>query len=730
MNIQISVDSKWLLSGNGRYANTIRSLIMELSQKWGSQFEKQESSINDCRIVFNGDLDVQSVSRDIADALKCVAGDETNDGVFHINIEADGKKYSVTKNGTPQETDDASDLFSQINALRKQNSKDNHDSAAAPVEKVLKSAEISHPTDAAVSSAQDSRKKETHEESPTVPDQRYEAEGPEKETDVEEHSPDTYELIQGLVGSKAFKQLAEDIKGSSEHIIRHKTQELFFSEAYLFSVDTGCGYHSSLSLLNNLLNDTGLFVNAARPESLTLPPYGDNDTSAKMSNFSSALESILSKQRLITIDISEWLGHTHSSDFKKMIMQLFRTNDKCAVVFRIPYVRQGMLDSTTKDLSDIISIHPVVFEPFTPAELKELAQRCLDKYGFTFTDKAWDVFNQQIDEEKADGYFYGIHTVRKLVGEIIRKKELISSRTGDCTTIISDEIAPSLKQSAKETASENLDTLRSMIGMETVTNKIIEIVNQIVYSKSSKTSSKPTMHMCFVGNPGTGKTTVARILGNILKEKGILRIGKFHEHHGRDLCGEYVGHTAPKTRAIVREAYGSVLFIDEAYSLASGGERYDYGREAIDTLITEMENHADDLIVIFAGYPDEIARMISLNPGMKSRIPYTIEFPNYTRKQLSDMFMKMIESSFVCTNDLEEHARKFFESIPDTVLESRTFGNGRFVRNLFERTWGKAVSRNGESGLNEITISGEDFDAATKEFNNKTDDLNKRKIGF
>ena len=382
-----------------------------------------------------------------------------------------------------------------------------------------------------------------------------------------------------------------------------------------------------------------------------------------------------------------------------------------------------------KDISDVISTRPVVFKPFSGEELRELAQRYLDENEFSFSEKAWVLFDNQIDEEKADGFFYGIHTVHKLVGDIIRKKELLVATTGNESKIIAEEVAIAYTTQEDKVSTANLDYLSNMIGMQSITQRVIEIVNQIVYSRKSGMERKPTMHMCFVGNPGTGKTTVARILGNVLKERGILRVGKFYEHHGRDLCAEYVGQTAPKTRAICQEAYGSILFIDEAYSLATDGDRYNYGKEAIDTLITEMENNGDDLIVIFAGYPDEIQKMIALNPGMRSRIPYTLEFPNYTRDQLADIFMNMVKESFTYTEDLESTVREFFDGIPTEVLDDKTFGNGRYVRNIYERTWGKAIARSSENGFDGLVINSQDFEEATKEFgyNNKPP---VRKIGF
>ncbi|MBO7666285.1 MAG: AAA family ATPase, partial [Clostridia bacterium] len=153
---------------------------------------------------------------------------------------------------------------------------------------------------------------------------------------------------------------------------------------------------------------------------------------------------------------------------------------------------------------------------------------------------------------------------------------------------------------------------------------------------------RPCIHMRFVGSPGTGKTTVARIIGQIFREEGILRKGAFMEYSARSLCAEYVGQTAVRTAAICRDAYGSVLFIDEAYALYDGSRSSnDYGREALTTLISEMENHRDDMLVIMAGYTDDMETLMQGNAGVRSRMPFMIEFPNYTRTQLYEIFMLM-----------------------------------------------------------------------------------------
>ena len=259
------------------------------------------------------------------------------------------------------------------------------------------------------------------------------------------------------------------------------------------------------------------------------------------------------------------------------------------------------------------------------------------------------------------------------------------------------------------------DLLAKMVGGEVIRNRLDEIITQIELARQDPTLGVPCIHMRFVGNPGTGKTTVARIVGKILKERGILRIGNFYECSGRDLCGRYVGETAPKTASICRDAYGSVLFIDEAYSLYRGGDdNRDYGREALDTLIAEMENHRDDLVVIMAGYPDEMEMLMKGNPGLSSRMPYLIEFPNYTREQLYDIFASKIGNIKV-SDDLLPAVKKYFLALPDSLMKSKEFSNARFARNLFERTWSKAALRCQLAKSEEIMLCKDDFDKAASD---------------
>ena len=188
------------------------------------------------------------------------------------------------------------------------------------------------------------------------------------------------------------------------------------------------------------------------------------------------------------------------------------------------------------------------------------------------------------------------------------------------------------------------------------------------------------MHMVFTGNPGTAKTTVARLFARILKENGVLSKGDLIECGRSDLVGKYVGWTAVQVKNMFKKAKGSVLFIDEAYSLCDDRSG-SYGDEAINTIVQEMENNRDDMVVIFAGYPKEMNDFLDRNPGLRSRIAFHVNFEDYTAEELLSIVHLMAKNNeHKLADDVDETLLPFLEM----VCKKPNFGNGRFARNLIE----------------------------------------------
>ncbi len=235
-----------------------------------------------------------------------------------------------------------------------------------------------------------------------------------------------------------------------------------------------------------------------------------------------------------------------------------------------------------------------------------------------------------------------------------------------------------------KTNEEIFEELNELVGLEDVKNSLKDLVNLISLKDKTKDSLKIkdiNLHMVFLGNPGTGKTTVARLLSGILYNLGYIKEDKLIEVSSKDLVAEYVGQTAPKTNAVVERAKGGILFIDEAYALAS--DNNSYNDEAIATLIKAMEDNRDNLVVIFAGYTKEMNAFLDSNSGIVSRVGYTLNFKDYTTDELLEIFKQMIKKAgFKITDGALTKAR----NIINDNLNTKNFGNARFVRNMYEKT--------------------------------------------
>ncbi|TCD56453.1 CbbX protein [Synechococcus sp. BS55D] len=246
------------------------------------------------------------------------------------------------------------------------------------------------------------------------------------------------------------------------------------------------------------------------------------------------------------------------------------------------------------------------------------------------------------------------------------------------------DLAASFADSGVAEVLEQLD--RDLVGLRPVKTRIREIAALLLVDRARETldlpSSAPSLHMSFTGRPGTGKTTVAIRISQILHRLGYLRKGHVVTVTRDDLVGQYVGHTAPKTREMIKRAQGGVLFIDEAYYLYKPGNERDYGAEAIEILLQDMEKQRSEFVVIFAGYKDRMQEFYQSNPGLSSRVAHHIDFPDYSDSELMEIALLLLHQQNYCFTD---SAQKAFADYISRRRLLPFFANARSIRNALDR---------------------------------------------
>ncbi len=323
-----------------------------------------------------------------------------------------------------------------------------------------------------------------------------------------------------------------------------------------------------------------------------------------------------------------------------------------------------------------------------------------------------DIYNEVLSIVNENNKFDEEFTVKILdyITETYPKSEYDYPTYRDtlCRELLFNKEIPKIE--TEKTIDEIFAELNELVGLEKVKKTLHELVDYMQLRKKSDDLDlkNVNLHMVFLGNPGTGKTTVARIIVGILYNLGYIKQNKLIEVSSKDLVAEYVGQTAPKTMAVVERALGGILFVDEAYALASVGNQNSYNDEAIATLIKAMEDYRDNLVVIFAGYTKEMQAFLDSNSGIVSRIGYTLEFDDYTEDELVKIFEGMMKKAgFIVKDEAIVKLREIIKEHKD----DKNFGNARFVRNVYEKSIVKHASNVKDKKRRDIlrTITKEDI---------------------
>lgn len=535
--------------------------------------------------------------------------------------------------------------------------------------------------------------------------------------------------IRQLYGFEELISLCEDIHAMAPLIRERGLDRVVSQRGYLFSIEPGGGCTKAAWSLANLLNADGLV-----PERLHVIEVGDISDSQTESLINTGIITLLAQihDMIVVMDIGEIAEETGSGEFLDFIIQIQHMMEvnRLIPIFLVPFLENDALLRIQNDIADIINLDTLVFVPLSFEEYTIAAANQLKGYGYQADVNCLRYIHTRLLEEIADGRYYGFKTVRKVVDEIIYGKiRSVSVGTDQDIPVITDDYLPVALQTYPK--GDPKTALAEMPGLTSVSDQLLSAFEDI--QKNLKKKNRKPLRFCFAGNPGTGKSTAASLFGRMLYQEGILKTDRFLEYQAEDLIGWISGQTGPLVARICRDALEGVLFIDNAGSFCGDSrETEGYADEAVKALICQMERRESNMCIILSDTKERMEKLLASCPELAAMIPQCIEFPDHSTSQLADIFLSMAEErGLELEEGLESAIKDYFNGLKEDALKNGEFTNGRYVRNLFDRTCSKYITRTQLEGTEDTILILQDFREAAANITNMNEKSKRRTtIGF